>query len=172
MKYNHVMLILRHNHLRWSRCRACSVKYGEFIKHCSSVFGVSGHQSAAAPDRCERDLSARAGGGVGGWIFGPTCWQRDHYGRRMGVLVRPVVSVSERYNKCKSGASRNPHWESTVILKRSVCATSQRAHSVATASHNSYACPRIGHVRPHYAGDKRPGVCVSHLSACIWVFHR
>lgn len=45
----------------------------------------------------------------------------------MGMLTRPAVSILERDNKCKSGASRNPNWDSTVIFKH-MCAT-QRAHS-------------------------------------------
>lgn len=45
----------------------------------------------------------------------------------MGMLTGPGVSILERYNKCRSGASRNANWDSTVIFKH-MC-TTQRAHS-------------------------------------------
>lgn len=68
----------------------------------------TGRRSAAAGSGGdERDLSAGAK-----QTFGPRIGKQAHYENRMG--------------KCKSGASRNPDWESTVMFKHTVSAAHKR----------------------------------------------
>lgn len=85
----------------------------------SGVFGVLTHQHSRLwkGPFCRDETDLR-----------PTCWQKVPYQHHMGTLKRSAVSISEGFNKCKSGASKNPHWESTVVFKH-VC-TTQRAYSV------------------------------------------